>query len=75
MENYQFTKEGSKRGRKQQRNYETPENNEQDDIIKFFSIDNYSKCIWIKFPIKGYLGGPMVEHLPSAQVVILGSWD
>ena len=24
---------------------------------------------------KGHLGGSEVEHLPSAQVVILGSWD
>ena len=23
----------------------------------------------------GHLGGSVVEHLPSAQVVILGSWD
>ena len=23
----------------------------------------------------GRLGGSVVEHLPSAQVVILGSWD
>ena len=23
----------------------------------------------------GHLGGSLVEHLPSAQVVILGSWD
>ena len=25
--------------------------------------------------LKGHLGGPAVKHLPSAQVVILGSWD
>ena len=23
----------------------------------------------------GHLGGSMVEHLPLAQVMILGSWD
>ena len=25
--------------------------------------------------MQGHLGGSAVEHLPSAQVVILGSWD
>ena len=28
-----------------------------------------------KFPVLGHLGGLVVEHLPLAQVVILGSWD
>ena len=25
--------------------------------------------------VQGHLGGSAVEHLPSAQVMILGSWD
>ena len=25
--------------------------------------------------LQGHLGGSVVEHLPLAQVVILGSWD
>ena len=29
----------------------------------------------IKNTQEGDLGGSVVEHLPSAQVVILGSWD
>ena len=27
------------------------------------------------FKIEGRLGGSVVEHLPLAQVMILGSWD
>ena len=39
------------------------------------------RVVWspLKFVIQsaelGYLGGSVVEHLPSAQVVILESWD
>ena len=28
-----------------------------------------------KLSPRGHLGGSVVEHLPSAQIVILGSWD
>ena len=28
-----------------------------------------------KIMFRGHLGGSMVEHLPSARVVISGSWD
>ena len=31
--------------------------------------------IEIKSEEQGHLGGSVVEHLPLAQMVILGSWD
>ena len=29
----------------------------------------------LNLPERGHLGGSVVEHLPSAEVMILGSWD
>ena len=30
---------------------------------------------WVKKAEEGRLGGSVVQHLPLAQVMILGSWD
>ena len=52
-------------------------------------VYNVFFCFWGFFKVKstqyklnhlkvynsGHLGGSVVEHLPSAQVVILGPWD
>lgn len=45
MENYQFTKEESKKGKKELQN-------SQKTIIKVFTYHNYFKWKWINAPIK-----------------------
>ena len=37
--------------------------------------DENRDIIFFSKTFLGYLGGSVVEHLPSAQVMILGSWD
>lgn len=51
MENQQVTKEGSKRGRKEQRDYRTSRK-QQDGISKSSPFSNYSKCKWVHLPIQ-----------------------
>ena len=41
-----------------------------DDSVKWLALE-----MQIKTLVRGHLGGSVVESLPSAQVLILGSWD
>ena len=49
-------------------------NNFQTASIEFQLQKNIKKMITNK-PLPEHLGGSVVEHVSSAQVVILGSWD
>ena len=52
----------------------TSEYYEQCYACAFENLDKIDKCLK-KHRISGHLGGSVVERLPLAQVVILGSWD
>ena len=44
--------------------------------MSFVELSKSSVSVtWIKSKKQGHLGGSVVKHLPSAQVVIPGSWD
>lgn len=67
--NRQFTKEGSKRGKKEHEKCSQPEDSQWEGISRFLHISNYSKCKWIESFIQKYRAAEWIKdktHLYTA---------